>query len=285
MLRGDVTPPKLKRALLAKLCYQKIMKNPFPGMNPCLEEFWRDVHVSLLVYARDQLNGKLPVDLTASVDERLVIDAEEDQPRTCVPDVSITESRDIPTEPAAGAGGLAVETARPIVVNRGEQKLRRLEIAEGSGHVITVIEFLSPTKKSEFDHRLLWRCKRNENLAAGLSFVEIDLVRGGSWVLPDHENRLNIPEERVLYAACVTRGARHWRHEFYPCPLRERLPAIGIPLRPGDRDVVLDLQPLIDQSYEHGRYERKIDYSEPPRPALPPEELAWAREIVAGAKR
>jgi len=31
------------------------MKNPFPGMNPWPEEFWQDVHASLLVYARDEL--------------------------------------------------------------------------------------------------------------------------------------------------------------------------------------------------------------------------------------
>ena len=113
------------------------MKNPFPGMNPWLEEYWRDVHAHLLVYAADQLNGELPPDLTASVDERLVIDVEEDEPRTYVPDVAV--------------------------------------------------------------------------------------------------------------------------------------------------NVALDLQALVDQCYERSRYERKIDYSKPPEPALPPEELAWAREIVAAS--
>jgi hypothetical protein len=46
------------------------MKNPFPGMNPWLEEFWRDVHASLLVYACDLLNTELPPGLHARVDER-----------------------------------------------------------------------------------------------------------------------------------------------------------------------------------------------------------------------
>jgi hypothetical protein len=44
------------------------MKNPFPGMNPWLEEFWRDVHASVLVLAREQLNTRLTGDLSARVD-------------------------------------------------------------------------------------------------------------------------------------------------------------------------------------------------------------------------
>ena len=36
--------------------------------------------------------------------------------------------------------------------------------------------------------------------------------------------------------------------------LGERLPVIRVPLRPADADVVLDLQPLIDQCHERGRY-------------------------------
>ena len=66
------------------------MKNPFPGMNPWLEEFWRDVHAHLLVYASDQLNTELPPDLRARVDERLAVAADEEKPRTYLPDVAMT---------------------------------------------------------------------------------------------------------------------------------------------------------------------------------------------------
>ena len=30
-------------------------KSPFPGMDPYLEQFWRDVHHALITYSRDQL--------------------------------------------------------------------------------------------------------------------------------------------------------------------------------------------------------------------------------------
>jgi hypothetical protein len=250
-------------------------------MDPWLEEFWRDVHASLLVYARDQLNGELPPDLTASVDERLVIDVEEERARAYLPDVAITEMWDKPSGPAIGPGGALVQTAKPILVDKGEQKLRRLEIAESGGHIITVIEFLSPSNKMESDSRWRWERKRRENLAAGLSFVEIDLVRAGSWTLPDHDGLLRLPANTVSHVVAVTRAGLHWRHEFYACPLRERLPVIRIPLRPNEPDAALDLQALVDPSYERGRYGRKIDYSKPPEPPLPPEDLTWARQVLA----
>ena len=259
------------------------MKNPFPGMNPWLEGFWRDVHASLLVYARDELNVELPNDLTASVDERLVIDVEEEEPRTYLPDASISQQWGSSAGPAIGPGGVAVEVAEPIIVEAGERKLRRLEIAERSGRLITVIEFLSPSNKTELDHRWRWERKRNDNLAAGLSFVEIDLVRAGSWTLTDHEGLLTLPPDRVCHAVCVTRAGLPWRHEVYRCPLRERLPTIRVPLRPGERDAALALQALVDLCYERGRYERKIDYSKPPEPPLPPEEIAWGRQALAAA--
>ena len=39
------------------------MHSPFPGMDPYLERYWRDVHASLLIYARDQLEDQLPNNL------------------------------------------------------------------------------------------------------------------------------------------------------------------------------------------------------------------------------
>lgn len=259
------------------------MKNPFPGMNPWLEPYWRDVHASLLVYARDQLNGELPPDLTASVDERLAIDVEEEKPRTYLPGVAISEPWDNPVGPATGPGGAAVEAAKPILVDRGEHKLRRLEIADSTAHIITVLEFLSPSNKAEFDGRMRWERKRRENLAAGLSFVEIDLVRTGSWTLPVHDGQLRLPVAQVCHVVCVTRAGLRWRHEFYRCPLRERLPVIRVPLRPGERDAALDLQELVDQCYDRGRYGRKLDYTKPPESPLPPEDWNWARDVVAAS--
>ena len=50
---------------------------------------------------------------------------------------------------------------------------------------------------------------------------------------------------------------------------------------PEESDAALDLQSLIDQCYERGRYASTIRYEKEPQPPLPAEELAWAREILA----
>lgn len=87
------------------------MKNPFLGRNPRLEEFWRDVCASLLVYARAQLNAELPADLHAGVDERLTIDAEEEKSRTYVPDAAVTEAWDRPVKSVLGQEAASVTLA------------------------------------------------------------------------------------------------------------------------------------------------------------------------------
>ena len=50
-------------------------KSPFPGMDPYLETLWPEVHASLIVYARNQLNSQLPSDLQANIDARAKNDA------------------------------------------------------------------------------------------------------------------------------------------------------------------------------------------------------------------
>lgn len=45
------------------------MPSPFPGMDPFLEEHWGDVHTSLTVYARNQLNEALPEGVVARIEE------------------------------------------------------------------------------------------------------------------------------------------------------------------------------------------------------------------------
>jgi hypothetical protein len=250
-------------------------------MNPWLEEYWRDVHASLLVYARDQLNANLPPGLQARVDERLAIDAEPDKPHGYLPDVAITEPWDRPAKPALGEGGVAVMAAEPIIVDLGRQILRHLEIVDSRTHVITAIELLSPSNKQTSDAGVAWTRKRFDYLRSGINLVEIDLLRGGSWVLPDRSLLKPVPPGRVWHHVCISQAPWSGQHGFYILPLRERLPAIRVPLRPSDPDVALDLQVLIDQCYERGRYGSILEYNQPPQPPLPDEEAAWAKQVLA----
>ncbi|MCS6831651.1 MAG: DUF4058 family protein, partial [bacterium] len=81
--------------------------NPFPGMNPYLERYWRDVHSRLIVYACDAIQGQLPLGMVARIEERVYVDVPHDGIRRIIyPDVHVSEVR----EPVRG-GGAATATA------------------------------------------------------------------------------------------------------------------------------------------------------------------------------
>jgi len=86
------------------------------------------------------------------------------------------------------------------------------------------------------------------------------------------------------YIACVRR-ADSSQAEIYPINLWQRLPAIRIPLRPSDVDVVLDLQKLIEMSYVNGSYGDDIDYRAEPVPPLSADDQAWADALLKSQSR
>ena len=67
---------------------------------------------------------------------------------------------------------------------------------------------------------------------------------------------------------------------LYPISIREPLPGISIPLRPGDKELKLALQPLLDEAYEGGRYGRTLDYRQAPNPPLEGDDRAWAETLI-----
>jgi hypothetical protein len=261
------------------------MKSPFPGMDPYLEQYWLDVHHGLVTYARDQLQPRLPADLRARMQERVFVEADDGRGRVLYPDVHVVErpkSQRSPTGPEQ-----AVELAEPLVIRVGSESLTQgyIEIVElGSGdRVVTVIEFLSPSNKVEGEGQNLYLSKQREVRAARVNLVEIDLTRAGKRVLALPPSRIP-PSHRTLYQICVWRALRPLSFEVYRVPLRERLPAIKVPLRETDADVPLDLQALIEQCYTNGRY-GDLDYRADPDPALDADDTAWANEMLLAQGR
>ena len=53
-----------------------MVENPFPGMNPYLEQRWGDVHAALIAYARDMIQEVLPSELRARMQERVFIESD-----------------------------------------------------------------------------------------------------------------------------------------------------------------------------------------------------------------
>jgi hypothetical protein len=261
------------------------MKSPFPGMDPYLELHWRDVHARLIIYICDQLQDQLGGNLRARVEERLVVEADDVVVHAINPDARIFES---PTPVGNGGGGVALATPviEPLIVPLPKEDATEtfIEIIERGKHdrLITVIELLSPSNKLGNDARRAYAAKRKEVRLAGANLVEIDLTRAGhrqlaAWPIPK--------SHRTAFNACVTRALDRSepRAEIYAMPLQQPLPPIKVPLRPTDKDAVIDLQPLVEQAYRRGAYD-DIDYSVPPIPPLSRADAAWAGELL-GARR
>jgi hypothetical protein len=250
-------------------------------MDPYLEAHWRDVHTSLMIYVRDQLQSQLPSDLMARVEESVTVD-EDDRQRTIYPDVRMIEEHE-PSSTAFEASPAAVAVAEPLLIKREDEAPtdRHVEILDAHGRIVTAIEIISPTNKADFDSRNLYRRKQREYLKSGINLVEIDLIRGGEHVLAVSLEHVKKP--LPPYLICVRRAIEPDLSVVYGAALQERLPVVPIPLRATDRDVALDLQELIETCYERGRY-ASLDYRRPLNPPLAPEDAAWVAELLQERK-
>jgi hypothetical protein len=108
--------------------------------------------------------------------------------------------------------------------------------------------------------------------------VEIDLLRAGERLLPIDPERVPA-SHRTAFQAWIWRATDANRIAIYRVPLRERLPAIPIPLRPDDANVIIDLQAILDQCYRNGGYD-DIDYRLSPSPPLDADDAAWADALL-----
>lgn len=107
------------------------MKSPFPGMDPYLEQHWGKVHLNLIAAAQGLLNERLPGDLRARVEERIVLEFLADV-HEYIPDVRAAEHGTTGQGPEPETQGFI-----EILETRPERR------------VITVIEVLSPSNKYE----------------------------------------------------------------------------------------------------------------------------------------
>lgn len=268
----------------------------FPGMDPYLEDplLWPGFHNALVVYIRDQLQPQLRPRYIAAVEDRVFL---EETPRAIIPDVWVRERPNFATE---SGGGVAMLEATAVATDESEldadeELLIRLSdldehesyieiLDRQSGQrVVTIIEVLSPTNKAFGRGREAYKAKQREVLASTAHLVEIDLLRDG-------EHTVAVPQSAVEqyrtydYLVSINR-ARGFRSDFntYPRSLRERLPRIRIPLANGDRDVTLDVQAAIAQTYEAGSYRDRLKYNANCVPPLRAEDQAWATELIRAA--
>ena len=269
------------------------MKSPFPGMDPYLERHWGDVYQRVVTYTCDWLQSRLPGDLRARMQERVYIERPDARGGEYYPDVRVIERPRRSPSPGSATAVADPENAMKIVDDlvAAEPILIHLDIEPvtesyveiidvKSGHlVVTAIEVLSPTNKRPSEGQRLYLKKRDDLKVAGVNTVEIDLLRGGERVLMATVEQVP-PSHRTAYQVCVWRASQPDSLAVYRAPLRERLPVISIPLRPADRDVLLDLQAVLNQCYRNGAYD-DIDYrGEPDPPLLLASDASWADALL-----
>src|SRR6185312_11538835 len=211
LIRCVIMPQESSGARMASLA------SPFPGMDPWLERFWGDVHHRLITYACDQIQELLPEGLLARMQERVFLEFPESVGRTVYPDGRIVETAPAtPAAPPKAAGGVAV--AEPLLVHLQSEPLTEgfIEVVDpaSKGRVISVLEILSPANKAPGTGQSLYVQKQRELAAAGVSLVEVDLLRGGKRVTnapPDILPRTH----QTAYQACVRRATNSNVAEVY----------------------------------------------------------------------
>lgn len=251
------------------------MSSRFPGMDPYLEDpaFWPDFHLEFIVALRNALRQGLPANYEARLDEQIkLIDVSGGSQKQIKPDVAALK-RDIHTVAwtAPRQPSLSPITL-PLLIEEEEYRDVWIQIRHRPNHsVVAVLEVLSPTNKSGSE-RAQYLAKRRAILRQSISLVEIDLLLDGARIAPP------TPMPDSDYAIVVARADQRTECEVYPCNVRQPLPEIGVPLKPPDADVVVDLQSVFTAAFDHGGYETSIDYSRPPCAPLSQADLNWAVE-------
>jgi hypothetical protein len=253
------------------------MPSPFPGMNPYIEQpaAWQDFHARFMPLAAEVIGAQVAPRYFVKIEEHVFIhelSADERRPFGR-PDASIVPGNH-GAAPASGCTAVAGPATVFLPAAVDEVPQRYLEVRDRqSREVITVLELLSPSNKDPGENRdQYWNKTRLLLSRTNAALVEIDLLRGGP--------RLPWVEMPVCdYYALVSRPAERPRVQFWPVTIRERLPEIPIPLRPGEPEPKLDLQSLVHRIYDTGHYELFI-YDSDPEPPLSAADAVWAAQLL-----
>ena len=238
-------------------------------MNPFIEgQLWDDFHAGFVPVLRELLIPQVRPGYTVNV-ERYVFLVDEDEERIehhYAPDTSVVDGGGLPGSSATSMLAPHILTL-PMPANVAQKYL--VIRSRERGDVVALIEVLSPWNKRAADGQPEYLQKRANYLRTETHIIEIDLLRGGTR-LPTIE-----PLPPGDYYAFVARAGRRPQVDVFAWRLQDPLPAIPIPLREGDDDVLLDLQEALNRTYDRGGYDYALKYSLPPTPPLSTNDREW----------
>lgn len=257
---------------------QEQLSCPFPGMDPWLEHpsLWSDVHFRLIAALASYLSPLVAPHYYVAVGTHTYITA---QSRAAIryPDVSIVETRSGGIlQPSPSASSVLVAEPVMVEVPLGDMvEETYLEIREPvSGDVITAIEVLSPLNKRPGAGREKYLRKRLEIFSTYTHLVEIDFLR--AWQPMPFAGTAKASHYRIL----IRRGEEGSHARLYPFNVQDAIPRFPLPLQAGDAEPIIDLGELIKQIYREAWYGLRLNYSQPPTPALAEADEQWAAQIL-----
>ena len=76
------------------------------------------------------------------------------------------------------------------------------------------------------------------------------------------------PPPQGDYRILVRAGWERPQARLYACSIRQALPEVPVPLRQGEPEARLPLSQLLADIYARAHYDLRLDYRQPPEPAL-----------------
>lgn len=166
-------------------------------------------------------------------------------------------------------------------IQKEEHQEPFLEIRQksSSDKLVTLIDMISPVNRTHPEARRHYELRRQEARHEGAHLVELDLVLQGTTCLEADLSSLTESQ----YVCSVTRAGRPIKHELYGTLITKRLPRIRLPMFGEDRDLVLDVQALINRVFDRC-FEGQIDYQHDPHVPLSDSDRAWVDQLLRGEK-
>lgn len=256
------------------------MPTPFPGMDPYVERrgLWEEVHTGLIAEIQQFLGPLVRPRYRVAVERRAYVAVLAPDDLIGKPDVLVVSPAREPDRIAlAGATPTAVLPQVATLPMAEEVVERYLEIRETTtGDVVTVIEILSHSNKIPRQGRAQYERKRLAVLASLTHLVEIDLLRSGNPMPMRVAGQDSLGEYRLV----ISRAQHRPQADVYLFGVRDAIPDIPIPLRPGEAEPVLALNQILHTLYDQAGYDLAVDYGHPPVPPLTGEEALWAAQLV-----
>lgn len=256
------------------------MPSPFPGMDPYLEgSEWTSFHAEFAVEIARQLRPTVRPRYIVLPVKRFVTDSPEELTITArssnvYPDVGIAQISPYPlsnkgSSVAVFDSPLQMETVMAERVPHFTVEIRDVE----DRALVTLIEILSPANKHGKGYQD-YLAKRQRILLSTAHLLEIDLLRKGQRV------PMRQPLPSAPYFVFLSRYEKRPMSDVWQITLDQPLPVVPIPLLPGDKDVMLDLQLALTSIYDSVGYDLVLNYTKPPDIPLEEKAAQWAATLL-----